>query len=108
VSGDRELQWCVYPLNQTGSSTNWCHELPLGAWWHVAVVNDGKLTKVYVDGCEVVRNPATPAVGLTTLDHSWLLGGYEYGGSINQVFNGWIGDVRIVDRALYVDQFMIA
>jgi hypothetical protein len=108
VSGDRELQWCVYPLNQTGSSTNWGHELPLGAWWHVAVVNDGKLTKVYVDGCEVVRNPATPAVGLTTLNHSWLLGGYEYGGTINQVFNGWIGDVRIVDRALDVDQFMIA
>ena len=108
VSGDRELQWCVYPLNQTGSSTNWGHELPLGAWWHVAVVNDGKLTKMYVDGCEVVRNPATPAVGLTTLKNSWLLGGYEYGGSINQVFNGWIGDVRIVDRALDVDQFMIA
>jgi hypothetical protein len=108
LSGDRELQWCVYPLNQTGSSTNWGHELPLGAWWHVAVVNDGKLTKMYVDGCEVVRNPATPAAGLTTLMHSWLLGGYEYGGEINQVFNGWIGDVRIVSRALDPDQFMIA
>jgi len=108
LSGDRELQWCVYPLNRTDSSTNWGHELPLGAWWHVAVVNDGRLTKMYVDGCEVVRNPSTPAVGLTTLDHSWLLGGYEYAGTINQVFNGWIGDVRIVNRALRPDQFMIA
>lgn len=108
LSGDRELQWCVYPLNRTDSSTNWGHELPLGAWWHVAVVNDGRLTTMYVDGCEVVRNPATPAVGLTTLGHSWLLGGYEYAGTINQVFNGWIGDVRIVNRALRPDQFMIA
>jgi concanavalin A-like lectin/glucanase superfamily protein len=108
LSGDRELQWCVYPLNRTDSSTNWGHELPLGAWWHVAVVNDGRITKMYVDGCEVVRNPATPAVGLTALDYSWLLGGYEYAGTINQVFNGWIGDVRIVDRALRPDQFMNA
>jgi len=108
LSGDRELQWCVYPLNRTDSSTNWGHELPLGAWWHVAVVNDGSLTKMYVDGCEVVRNPATPAVGLTTLNDPWLLGGYEYGGTINQVFNGWIGDVRIVNRALTPEQFMIA
>jgi concanavalin A-like lectin/glucanase superfamily protein len=108
LSGDRELQWCVYPLNVTDSSTNWGHELPLDAWWHVAVVNDGTLTKMYVDGCEVVRNPSTPAVGLTTLLHSWLLGGYEYAGTINQIFHGYIGDVRIVNRALEVSHFMNA
>ncbi|NUP51018.1 MAG: Tat pathway signal sequence domain protein [Catenulispora sp.] len=108
LSGGRELQWCVYPLNTNGSSTNWGHELPLDKWWHVAVVNDGRLTRMYVDGCELVRNPSTPAIGLTTLHHSWLLGGYEYGGVINQVHNGWIGDVRIVDRPLRVEEFMNA
>ncbi|GAA1982771.1 LamG-like jellyroll fold domain-containing protein [Catenulispora subtropica] len=108
LSGGRELQWCVYPLNQAGSSTNWGHELPLDRWWHVAVVNDGRLTRMYVDGCELVRNPSTPAIGLTTLKHPWLLGGYEYGGSINQVHNGWIGDVRITDRPLRVGEFMNA
>jgi hypothetical protein len=108
LSGGRELQWCVYPLNQSGSSTNWGHELPLDHWWHVAVVNDGQLTKMYVDGCELVRNPSTPAVGLTTLNQSWLLGGYEYAGTINQIFHGWIGDVRVVGRALPVDEFMLA
>jgi len=36
------------------------------------------------------------------------LGGYEYGGSINQIFHGYIGDVRIVNRPLSVDEFMIA
>ncbi|HEV3173537.1 MAG TPA: LamG-like jellyroll fold domain-containing protein [Actinocrinis sp.] len=108
LSGDRELQWCVYPLDRTDSSTNWGHELPLDAWWHVAVVNDGTLTKMYVDGCELVRNPSTPAVGLTTLLHSWLLGGYEYAGTINQIFHGYIGDVRVVNRPLKTSQFMNA
>ncbi|MEY9964204.1 hypothetical protein ABIA33_002246 [Streptacidiphilus sp. MAP12-16] len=108
LSGDRELQWCIYPTNQTGSATNWGHELPLDKWWHVAVVNDGRLTRMYVDGCEVVRNPSTPSVGITSLDHAWLLGGYEYAGVINQVFHGWIGDVRIVGRALPTREFMLA
>ena len=108
LSDDRELQWCVYPLNQTDESTNWGHELPLGAWWHVAVVNDGEITKLYVDGCEVARNPSEPANGLTTLNLPWMLGGYEYQGVINQIFYGSIGDVRIVDRALPISQFMIS
>jgi hypothetical protein len=55
-----------------------------------------------------VRNPSTPAVGLTTLNQSWLLGGFEYAGTINQIFHGWIGDVRVVDRALRVDEVMLA
>jgi hypothetical protein len=108
LSGGRELQWCVYPLNQTGSSTNWGHELPLDKWWHVAVVNDGTLTRMYVDGCELVRNPSTPAIGLTTLKNPWLLGGYEYAATINQIHNGWLGDVRITNRALHVNEFMNA
>ena len=108
LSGDRELQWCVYPLNQNEESTNWGHELPLDAWWHVAVVNDGQTTKMYVDGCEVARNPSAPANGLVTLNLPWMLGGYEYQGTINQIFHGAIGDVRVVDRALPVTQFMNA
>jgi len=108
LSGDREPQWCVYPLNLPDESTNWGHELPLGAWWHVAVVNDGATTKLYVDGCEVARNPSTPANGLTTLNLPWMLGGYEYQGTVNQIFHGGIGDVRIVDRALAISQFMIS
>ena len=59
-------------------------------------------------GCEVVDNPSTKAVGLTQLALPWALGGYEYGGSINQIFHGYIGDVRIVNRPLSTDEFMIA
>ncbi|MFE6865680.1 LamG-like jellyroll fold domain-containing protein [Kitasatospora sp. NPDC057692] len=102
------LQWCVYPVNQTGGSTCWGHQLPLDRWWHVAVVNDGKLSRMYVDGCEVARNPATPAVGLATLGRPWMLGGYAYAGVLDKVFHGYIGDVRIVRRALRVRDFMTA
>jgi Concanavalin A-like lectin/glucanases superfamily len=108
LSNGREPQWCVYPLNLDDESTNWGQGLPEDTWWHLAVVNDGDRTVMYVAGCEVVDNPPTRAVGLTQLGLPWVLGGYEYGGSINQIFHGWIGDVRIVNRALPVGQFMIA
>jgi hypothetical protein len=108
LSGGRELQWCVYPLNLDTSVTNWGHELPLGTWWHVAVVNDGRDTTMYVDGCPVARNPATTSTGLTALGLPWLLGGYEYGGKIDQILHGWIGDVRVTERALEPREFMNA
>jgi Concanavalin A-like lectin/glucanases superfamily len=55
----RGLQWAVFPRNQNGISTNWGHELPEETWWHVAVVNDGTHTKLYVEGSELLRNPST-------------------------------------------------
>jgi hypothetical protein len=108
LSGAAEAQWCVYPLNQTGSATNWSHPLPTDTWWHLAVVNDGRTTKMYIDGCEVLRNPATPAHGLTTLGRPWMIGGYAYADVINQVFHGYIGDIRLTDRPLTADSFMTA
>jgi hypothetical protein len=108
LSDGREPQWCVYPLNLDDESTNWGQALPEDTWWHLAVVNDGTTTTMYVEGCETVDNPPTVAVGLVQLALPWALGGYEYGGTINQIFHGWIGDVRIVNRPLRVSEFMIA
>ncbi|GAB3576314.1 LamG domain-containing protein [Amycolatopsis endophytica] len=103
----REPQFNCYPLNQTYPTTNWGHGLVEDAWWHLAVVNDGRHTMLYVDGCPVVDNPSTNSNGITTLGLPWMLGGRDYGGSLDQVFHGWIGDVRIVDRALPVRDFLI-
>jgi 3',5'-cyclic AMP phosphodiesterase CpdA len=108
LSDGREPQWCVYPLNLDEESTNWGQGLPEETWWHLAVVNDGKTTVMYVEGCPTVDNPPTVAIGLVQLNLPWVLGGYEYGGSINQIWHGWIGDVRIVNRPLAVNEFMIA
>jgi Concanavalin A-like lectin/glucanases superfamily len=107
-SNDREPQWNVYPLNLTYPTTNWGQGLPEDTWWHLAVVNDGRHTVLYVEGCPTVDNPTLiKATGITQLSLPWALGGYEYGGTINQVFHGYVGDVRIVGRPLRADEFMI-
>ncbi|MFJ9737454.1 LamG-like jellyroll fold domain-containing protein [Streptomyces sp. NPDC101166] len=106
LSNDREPQWAMRPLNQQGIATNWGQETPLETWWHVAVVNDGRHTTLYVEGCPVVRNPRAPAVGIASVGLPWLLGGYEYGGRVDQILHGRLGDVRIVERALPVTSFM--
>jgi len=108
VSGSREMQWCVYPTSQDGSLTNWSHELPAATWWHVAVVNDSQHTTMYVDGNPVVRNPTTSNRGLASAGKSWLVGANHYGGKLDHVFPGSIGDVRIVERALKPSEFMNA
>jgi hypothetical protein len=109
LSSGREPQWNVYPLNLPDATTNWGHGLPEDTWWHLAVVNDGKHTVMYIEGCPTVDNPSLiESVGITQLALPWLLGGYEYGGAINQIFHGFIGDVRIVRRVLRVEEFMIA
>jgi hypothetical protein len=106
LSNDREPQWAMRPLNQQGLVTNWGQETPLETWWHLAVVNDGKHTTLYVQGCPVVRNPKASAVGITSVGLPWLLGGYEYAGKIDQVLHGRLGDVRVVARALPVTSFL--
>ena len=106
LSNDREPQWAMRPLNQQGIATNWGQETPLETWWHLAVVNDGKHTTLYVEGCPVVRNPKAAAIGISSVGLPWLLGGYEYAGKIDQILHGRLGDVRIVSRALPVTSFM--
>ncbi|MEV0480855.1 LamG-like jellyroll fold domain-containing protein [Streptomyces sp. NPDC050508] len=108
LSSSIELQWNAYPLNQNGATTAWSHLLQQEEWWHVAVANDGRVSKLYVNGCEEGRNPTSTAVGLTTLNMPFLLGGYQWAGAVSQVFHGTIGDVRITDRALRPGQFMNA
>ena len=53
---------------------------PGATWWHLAVVNDGDTTVMYVEGCPTVDSPSIRAAGLTQLNLPWVLGGYEYGG----------------------------
>jgi hypothetical protein len=106
LDGGGALQWAVFPRNQNRISTNWSHLLPLDTWWHLAVVNDGQHTVLYVDGCPVVGNPSTPAVGVATAGQFWMLGAYHYGRVLEQTFYGWLGDVRIVGRPLPVRDFL--
>jgi len=108
LSGAAEAQWQIYPLNLDTSVTSWSHILPLATWWHLAITNDGRYSTLYVDGCAVVRNPATVAHGIATLNRSWLIGGNEDADKINQIHYGWIGDIRVTDHPLRPTQFLNA
>jgi hypothetical protein len=104
----REPQFNHYPLNTTYPTTNWGHGLVELRWWHLAVVNDGRLTKLYVDSAPVADNPSRVSQGLTTLGLPWLFGGHESAGAIDIVFHGNVGDTRIVNRPLSVNEFLTA
>jgi len=107
LDGGGALQWAVFPLDQNKIITNWSHQLPRNAWWHVAVVNDGTHTVMYVDGCPVVGNPSTPSAGVASTGEFWMLGAYDYNRVVEQTYYGWLGDVRVVDHALPVGKFML-
>jgi hypothetical protein len=108
TNNGREPQFNHYPMNDTYPTTNWGHGLVELKWWHLAVVNDGRFTRLYVEGAPVVDNPKRPSVGLTSLGLPWLVGGHEYAGAIDVVFHGNVGDIRIVNRPLPKDEFLTA
>jgi len=107
-SGGRQVQWAVYPFDKNDTFTNWGHEQVAGRWFHLAIVNDGRHSIVYVDSSELLRNPATPSNGLATAGKPWLVGAGHYANTVDQGFAGNIGELRFVTRALKPSQFLNA
>ncbi|WP_431904039.1 LamG-like jellyroll fold domain-containing protein [Amycolatopsis thermoflava] len=106
LSGERFLQFVVYPVDRDADPTSWSHALPVGRWTHVAVVNDGRRTVTYVDGSRIARNAAEDSKGITTLGKPFAIGGTQFAEKYGQGYYGWLGDTRIVSRALRPDQFL--
>lgn len=108
VSPERFLQFVVYPVPVDADPTSWSHAIPVGRWTHVAIVNDGRYTVVYVDGSRIARNAAEVSNGITTLGKPFAIGGTQFDGRYGQGFYGWIGDTRIADCALRPDEFLLS
>ncbi len=108
VSPSNEFQWAIQPFSQPDLVTNWSFRTPTLTWFHVALVNDGKTTKLYINGSEDVRNSHDLAVGLQSTGEFWMLGATQYGRVVGPAFYGWLGDVRVVNRPLTVREFMIS
>ncbi|MFJ4833372.1 LamG-like jellyroll fold domain-containing protein [Streptomyces sp. NPDC088747] len=106
LSPERFLQYVVYPHRQDADPTSWSHAVPVGRWMHIAVVNDGRRTVMYVDGSKIARNPSQPSTGIATLGKPFVIGGTQFDENFGQGFYGWIGDTRIVNRALPVRDFL--
>ncbi|MFD7157327.1 LamG-like jellyroll fold domain-containing protein [Kribbella sp. NPDC059898] len=107
-SGGLQVQWAVYPADKNDTFTNWGHEQRAGEWFHLAIVNDGRHSVVYVDSSELLRNPATPSNGLATAGKPWLVGAGHYANNIDQGFAGNIGELRVVARPLKPSEFLNA
>jgi hypothetical protein len=108
VSPDREFQWAVATFSNSNTLTDWSFRTPAMTWYHVALVNDGKTTDLYINGSKDERNSHSLAVGLQTTGKPWLVGATHWLDSVGQSFYGWLGDVRIVNRPLSVQEFMIS
>jgi hypothetical protein len=108
VSPSREFQWAIAPFSNPNLVTDWSFRTPTLTWYHVALVNDGKTTDLYINGAKDVRNSHELAVGLQTTGEFWLLGATTWQRSVGQSFYGWLGDVRVVNRPLSVQEFMIS
>ncbi|MGK5440371.1 LamG-like jellyroll fold domain-containing protein [Micromonospora sp. URMC 105] len=108
ISPERFLQYVVYPDKQDADPTSWSHALLTGRWMHLAVVNDGRRTVVYVDGSRIARNPTQPSTGIATLGRPFVIGATSFNLRYGQGFYGWIGDLRITGRALPPQEFLTA
>ncbi|HEX7304005.1 LamG-like jellyroll fold domain-containing protein [Lentzea sp.] len=106
VSGERFLQFVVYPVPGDADPTSWSHALPVGRWTHVAVVNDGRRTTMYVDGAKIARNAAEESRGITTQGKPFVIGATGFNLQYGQGFYGSLGDTRVTGRALRPDQFL--
>ncbi|WP_405927041.1 LamG-like jellyroll fold domain-containing protein [Streptomyces sp. NBC_00035] len=107
LSPERFLQFVVYPHRQDADPTSWSHAVPVGRWMHIAVVNDGRRSVMYVDGSKIARNPSQPSTGIATLGKPFVIGATQFDERFGQGFYGWIGDTRIVNRALSVRDFLM-
>jgi hypothetical protein len=106
LSGERFLQFVVYPVPVDADPTSWSHAVPVGRWMHVAVVNDGRHSTMYVDGAKIARNASETSKGITTMGRPFAIGGTQFALRYGQGFYGWIGDTRITTRGLRVSEFL--
>ncbi|GIF12494.1 LamG-like jellyroll fold domain-containing protein [Actinoplanes teichomyceticus] len=106
VSPERFLQYVLYSHDGDHNPTSWSHALPVGVWHHVAIVNDGRRSIVWVNGSRIARNPTRPAHGVATVGRPFTLGGTSFDLRYDQGFYGWIGDTRITSRPLRPEQFL--
>lgn len=105
LSYNDAFQWTLYPLNTKSNFTNWSmnvtNENSRDGFHHLAIINDGKHTKMYLNGIEELRNPSEELVGICQVKNKdWLIGASMWNNKIESLFSGKLKRIRISDRAL--------
>lgn len=109
ISSLQEMQWSSHPTNLNFNETNWSFSLDTGDWYHVAVVNDGKHTELYVNGVKDFRNPTEEMIGIDGVDgKGWNVGAAEWANEMGTLFAGELQQIRVADRALEQAEWLVS
>jgi len=114
ISNVGEIQWASTPSNRPELWTNWSNALGAIRTWaksedytHVAVVNDGRQTRMFVNGVESIRNPLADSIcGIAgEANRGWNVGANEWDFEPISLFLGEIKRIRVMNRALAPSEF---
>lgn len=109
VSNLKELQWTSHPTNLNHNETNWSFSLDSKEdWYHVAVVNYGSHTKLYVNGVTDFRNTEAEMIGIDAVEgKGWNIGASEWANELDTLFAGKIQEIKITDGATSQEQWLV-
>jgi hypothetical protein len=80
--------------------------IPLNAWTHIAVVLNAGAISLFINGTKETLTGTTTATTTSGTPLGYVAsGGYLYGGTTWQGFNGVISNLRVVKSALYSVSF---
>lgn len=109
ISNLREFQFTEVPTTTSkGDRTAWSGEIMTDTWQHVAVVNEGTTTTMYVDGAPVLRNATDTGGASANAGMPWILGADWVDDKATNGWNGCIGETRIIDHPTTPDQWLTA
>ena len=108
ISTLREVQWEVLSMaDNTGTAWSW--DLGTGDWHHIAIVNHGEKTEMFVDSQLVMRLPGSDMTGLATVPgFDWLIGASSWAGEEGNPLLGCVSEMRVVSRPLDQDKWLTA
>jgi hypothetical protein len=92
----------VFWYNSGNNICNSTNTVPLNTWTHIAVSINAGAISMYINGVKETLTGTTTATTTSGSPLGYLAsGGYAYGGSTWQGFNGYISNLRVVKSALY-------
>ncbi|SMY33582.1 hypothetical protein PMAL9190_01040 [Photobacterium malacitanum] len=107
ISSLREMQWVTMDNKKQDTTTAWSWDLGTSRWFHIAIINDGRFTKMYIDGIEVMRNPEQQSTGIAIKENAnWLIGSSCSNGELHNPLYGYVSELRIVNRALTLNELL--
>ncbi|NEG88554.1 Ig-like domain-containing protein [Bifidobacterium aerophilum] len=111
ISNLREIQWSDLPADASkGTWDTWSSEVPLGRWMHIAVVDDPAtgMNTMYINGVPMIRTSQNRGGMSFEKDKAWLLGAGMTNDTVDNGWNGGIGEVRIIDHPTTSKDWLLA